>query len=452
MEAIHCVSGDTLLLTEDGYHPINSLENKWVSIWNGKEFSGVTVRKTGSNAPLFRVTLTNGLSLDCTTKHKWFMNTRLGFDDVLYTEELKPGMLLSCDWSYPIIRKTSEHPKGSFNADLKTKIKWLKSYCRRIITEEYRNGLVIHCRDESPSELQLVLSTLGVKTYRKNRSVFILDPGPLYLMCNGLDVDIRVNALHSFQPPAIESIEELPGTHDTYCFTEPKNHSGIFNGIYTGQSETYSLLIDTYVQDPEEKSRLFNAIEHVPAIKYKADWALRWITNGSFAERLVAFSVVEGIFFSGSFCAIFWLKSRGLMPGLTFSNELISRDENMHCQFAISLYHKLQNKLSEERIHEIYKSAVDIEKKFITESLPVSLIGMNAELMKQYIEYVADYYLTQMGCKKLYHASNPFPFMELISLSGVVKSNFFESKVSQYKKAGVGIDSKDMKIRMDDDF
>lgn len=213
-------------------------------------------------------------------------------------------------------------------------------------------------------------------------------------------------------------------------------------------SETYSLLIDTYIKDEEEREHLFNAIETVPSVKKKADWALKWIDSESFAERLIAFAAVEGIFFSGSFCSIFWLKKRGLMPGLTFSNELISRDEGLHCQFATLLHNKyIQNKVSEERIKQIIREAVEIEKEFVSESLPVSLIGMNAELMKQYIEYVADFWLVELECSRVYKSENPFDFMDMISLQG--KTNFFEKRVAEYQK--VSDKSIDFE-NLDDDF
>lgn len=202
-------------------------------------------------------------------------------------------------------------------------------------------------------------------------------------------------------------------------------------------SETYSLLIDTYIKDPIEKNKLFTAIEHFPAIKKKADWALKWIKSDSFAERLIAFAAVEGIFFSGSFCSIYWLKNRGLMPGLTFSNELISRDEGTHCDFAVHLHnHHLINKVPKERIKEIILSALTIEKEFILESLPVSLIGMNSGLMSQYLEFVTDRLLSDLNCEKIFNVKQPFQFMEMIALPGV--SNFFEKKVAEYKLASVG--------------
>ena len=256
-------------------------------------------------------------------------------------------------------------------------------------------------------------------------------------------------------------------------------------------NEMYSVLIDTYIVESDEKNKLFNAIETIPAVKRKADWAIKWIENGStlhqmipekymkslkilskiddfnkdikealtfitkerpsFAQRLLAFICVEGIFFSGSFCAIYWLKSRGLMPGLATANQFISRDENLHTEFAGQLYKMLENKLDEKTVHDIFKEAVEIEKEFITESLPVSLIGMNCVLMSDYIEYVADRWLQLLDYKPIFGTPNPFPFMEMISVSA--KENFFELNVSQYNKANVGSTQEDREIVFDcDDF
>jgi len=216
-------------------------------------------------------------------------------------------------------------------------------------------------------------------------------------------------------------------------------------------SEMYSLLIDTYIKDDKEKSRLLNAIETVPCVQKKAEWAIKWINNtDSFAERLIAFAAVEGIFFSGSFCSIFWLKKRGLMPGLSFSNELISRDEGLHTDFACLIYSMLHNKLPESRVLEIITDAVKIEQEFVTDALPVDLIGMNARLMSQYIEFVADRLLVALGCKKYYNVTNPFDWMELISLQG--KTNFFEKRVGDYQKAGVMADKKEQDFTLDADF
>lgn len=217
-------------------------------------------------------------------------------------------------------------------------------------------------------------------------------------------------------------------------------------------SEMYSLLIDTYIKDAKEKDHLLRAVETIPCVQKKADWAMRWIEKGTFTERLIAFAAVEGIFFSGSFCSIFWLKKRGLMPGLTFSNELISRDEGFHCDFACLLYlQHIQHPLPASAIHEIIQHAVAIEKEFVTEALPVRLIGMNAPLMCQYIEFVADRLLVALGCNKLWNAANPFDFMEMISLQG--KTNFFERRVGEYQKSGVAVaDKGGDTFSMDEDF
>ncbi|KAK1868666.1 hypothetical protein I4F81_011150 [Pyropia yezoensis] len=216
-------------------------------------------------------------------------------------------------------------------------------------------------------------------------------------------------------------------------------------------SETYSLLIDTYIKDAAEKDLLFHAIERIPAVKDKADWALRWMgSSASFAERLVAFAAVEGIFFSGSFCAIFWLKKRGLMPGLTFSNELISRDEGLHCDFACLLYSMLPERLPEERVVAIIRDAVDAEKAFLCDALSVGLIGMNVAMMSTYIEFVADRLLQALGYDKTYGSANPFDWMEMISMQG--KTNFFEKRVGEYQKAGVTGDKADNVFTLDADF
>ncbi len=223
-------------------------------------------------------------------------------------------------------------------------------------------------------------------------------------------------------------------------YTEAKMFYGFQIMMENIHSETYSLLIDTYIKDKQEQGRLFNAIDTIPAVKKKAEWALKYIEKGTFVERLIAFAAVEGIFFSGSFCSIFWLKKRGLMPGLTFSNELISRDEGMHCDFACHLYNNhIQKKLTQAKIKEIICGALEIEKEFILEALPVRLIGMNSDLMSQYLEFVTDRLLVSLGVPKVYNSSNPFDFMENIAIQG--KTNFFEKRVAEYQKAGVSNNS-----------
>jgi len=234
-------------------------------------------------------------------------------------------------------------------------------------------------------------------------------------------------------------------------YTEAKFFYGFQVTIENIHSETYSLLIDTYIKDSAEKAGLFNAIDTLDCVRKKADWALRWIEKGSFAERLVAFAAVEGIFFSGSFCSIFWLKKRGLMPGLSFSNELISRDEGLHCDFACLLYTRhLINRLPKEQVREIIMDAVEIEKEFIIDALPVKLIGMNSDLMSQYIEFVADRLLVELGNERVYNASNPFDFMEMISIQG--KTNFFEKRVGEYQKASVLSDKESQRFTLDEEF
>jgi ribonucleoside-diphosphate reductase beta chain len=234
-------------------------------------------------------------------------------------------------------------------------------------------------------------------------------------------------------------------------YTEAKFFYGFQIMMENIHSETYSLLIDSYIKDKEEQNKLFRAVETIPAIKKKADWAMKFIEKGSFAERLIAFAAVEGIFFSGSFCSIFWLKKRGLMPGLTFSNELISRDEGMHCDYACHLYNNhIENKLSKERIKEIICGALEIEKEFILEALPVRLIGMNSDLMAQYLEFVTDRLLDALGVPKVYNSENPFDFMQNIALQG--KTNFFEKRVAEYQKAGVNNVAEDLNSAFDEDM
>ena len=234
-------------------------------------------------------------------------------------------------------------------------------------------------------------------------------------------------------------------------YTEAKFFYGFQISMENVHSETYSLLIDSYIKDTDEKKHLFNAIDTLDCVKKKAEWALRWIDKGSYAERLIAFAAVEGIFFSGSFCSIFWLKKRGLMPGLAFSNELISRDEGLHCDFACLLYTKhLVNMLPKEQVEAIIKDAVEIEKEFVTDALPVRLIGMNSILMSQYIEFVADRLLVELGNEKVYNTTNPFDFMEMISIQG--KTNFFEKRVGEYQKAGVLTGENDKDFTVDEDF
>lgn len=285
----------------------------------------------------------------------------------------------------------------------------------------------------TPEEIDLARDYKDWETLSNNEQFFVKNVLAFFAASDGIvNENLAVNFYNEVQ------------------ISEARQFYAIQIGIEAIHGETYSLLLDSYVKDHREKDALFDAIDTNPAVRLKADWALKWIDNGNFPERLLAFAAVEGIFFSGSFCAIFWLKNRGLMPGLCFSNELISRDEALHCDFAIALYSKLEKKLTQKNVFILFADAVRIEKQFITESLPVSLIGMNADLMKQYIEYVCDYYLLKLGYDRLFEAENPFPFMEYIALEG--KSNFFERKNDQYSKAGVGIEPEQMIFALDEDF
>lgn len=537
MENIHCVSSNTKIMTDKGYFNIGELENKYVNVWNGDQFSNVQIKYTG-NQSLYKVTLSNGMELDCTDGHKWLIRTgnqkhpERCVEEKVETKNLKKGFVLSdydlpvikmkdsnefknpyihgffcgdgsyCN-NYPIIylydekRKLLPHfdPKSiqknknpirfyitdkinkpkyevPINYSIKTKLEWLAGYadadgCINLNkTKDATSIQLASINKEFLKDIQIMLTTMGILSniklnHKAEKRLLPKNDGTgesayynckdcfvLYITTKNVNKLIllgfcprRLNILYcerietSFscqEKIRIKNIEKISDDEKTFCFSEPINHTGIFNGILTGQSETYSLLIDTYIKKEDEKIKLFKALDNYPCIKKKADWAVKWIEDkrSNFATRLVAFACVEGIFFSGSFCSIFWLKKRGLMPGLTFSNELISRDEGMHTDFAVLLYSRLDRKLKKKKIYDMINEAVDIEKEFICEALPCKLIGMNQKLMSQYIEFVADRLLTQLGCNKIYKVSCPFDFMEMISLEG--KTNFFEKRVGEY--------------------
>ena len=539
MENIHCVTGETKILTNKGYFAIKDLENKKVNVWNGEEFSNVEVKYTGDQE-IYKVSLSNGMELDCSPGHKWLIQKgnpkhpeRCIYEEI-ETIDLKIGDILE-KYKTPLIEFENEdflnpYMHGFFCGDgsycnnyptiylynekrellpyfkyntLQNNKNPIKFYITNYINKEkyvvpinytkevrlsWLEGLVdadgcinLNTTKDSTSiqiasinfkflqDVQLLLTTLGIQTnirlnHKAEKRLMPKNDGTgdyAYYMCKDCYIlyitTKSVNRLIEigFSPKRLKilycerlndtidnssrikitSINKILENEATYCFNEPKKHRGIFNGILTCQSESYSLLIDTYIKDKEEKSKLFNAIQNFPCIKKKSDWAQKWIhdNRSSFATRLIAFACVEGIFFSGAFCSIYWLKKRSLMPGLTFSNELISRDEALHCEFAVLLYSKLQKKTDKNRVYEIIKEAVEIETEFICEALPCKLIGMNSDLMTQYIKFVADRLVVQLGYKKIYNVSNPFDFMELISLEG--KTNFFERTVSDYSLA-----------------
>jgi ribonucleoside-diphosphate reductase subunit M2 len=540
MENIHCVVGETKILTDNGYYMIKDLENKSINIWNGEEFSSVDVKYTG-HQEIYKVELSNGMELDCSPGHKWLIqkgnqkHPERCVCEEIETTSLKKGDTLerfitpcvefsnkdeflnpymhgffcgdgTYNNNYPMIYLYGEKKnllshfkydsieenekricfyahkyinKNKFevpvNYDINTRLKWLEGLadsdgCINLNTTKDATSLqVASINFKFLQDVQLLLTTLGVISniklnHKAEKRLMPKNDGTgeydyynckecfiLYITTKSVNklIDIgfspkrlkllyckRLNGTKEVSERIkIVGIKKILDNEATYCFNEPKKHRGIFNGVLTCQSESYSLLIDTYIKNNEEKAKLFSAIDHFPCIKKKSDWAQKWIKDNrsSFATRLVAFACIEGIFFSGAFCSIYWLKKRGLMPGLTFSNELISRDEALHTEFAVLLYGKLQKKINKTRIYEIIKEAVDIEIEFICDALPCRLIGMNSELMSQYIKFVADRLCLQLGYDKIYNVLCPFDFMELISLES--KTNFFEKRNDAYALA-----------------
>ena len=447
-EAIHCVAGSTRLLTSSGYYPIGNLENKIVGIWNGEEYCDVKICKTGKDK-LMRVTLSNGMFLDCTEQHEWILDADSGrrkAKDLNIGDILAPYTLPVMDLKDQFQMKDAYHhgaTSGSFvplNYSLSTKLDWLEGFVDTWgETQGTQQLRITHESQDMLRDVQLMMSTMGVMA--------TLQPSPdndeKWQLRGNLDKKPLLYVTH---------VEHLGEEEDAFCFNEPKKHSGVFAGILTGQSEQYGLLIDALISDPNERTQLFNAIRHVPSVQKKAAWAMKWLNPSKrFAERLVAYICVEGILFSGSFCAIYWLKYRGILPGLGLSNEFISRDEALHQTFGELLYKHLKRPLNEQTVKDIIKEAVENEKEFIIDAIPCAMIGMNSELMSQYIEFVADRILVALGYTKIYNSQNPFGFMELISLSG--KTNFFERFVSEYQRAGVlNNDPEDQMFALDEKF
>lgn len=498
MENIHCVAPNTQVMTDEGYFCIYTLENKYVNVWNGTEFSSVMVMKTSESADAYEVSLSNGMCLICTSNHEWLIKDN---EQRIKTIDLTEGMQI-IQYEYPVIDKVDDylfndvctHGLISFqnlrnsrinynplkyncrpqhfvpiNYSVSTKIEWLKGAFQNVIIInkicKFENDNVLFLKD-----VQLMLTTLGIfssvdaekqqllitfKMVKKLLNLgLILDSYILMYLEKEEEKEEEGEGEGQFDNISIISIKKLDIQLPMYCFEEHKNHTGVFNGILTGQSETYSLLLDTYIKDEKEKSQLLNAIDTIPCIKLKAEWAMKWITNKdvSFTTRLVAFACVEGIFFSGAFCAIFWLKERGVLPGLCLSNEFISRDESLHTEFAIHLYSLLtEHRLEESVIYDIVKEAVSIEDEFINHSIPCDMLGMNKSLMSQYIKFVADRLISQLGYNTVYNVTNPFQFMERIGLNN--KSNFFEhTRISDYSKAWIGKENDEMKFSLDADF
>lgn len=433
MESIHCCSGDTLILTNNGYHKLDSLIDKKVQVWNGQEFSDVAVRYTGDSM-LYIVNLSNGTYLKCTPEHKWYISNN-GVKDIVLTKDLKLGDIIY-KYELPVVDSDNNNFDVNnvwhvpINYSIKTKIEWLNNILKKSLGK--LGGITV----EKLRNIQFLLSTLGCMSYVTNDGNIFINENHISKL---VELGVLAESLEKCTCPAKEitvvAINRINGIHPTYCFNEPKNHSGVFNCILTGQSEMYSLMIDTFIKDMDKRSKLFDAMHTIPTIKKKSEWALKWITDkeSSFATRLIAFAAVEGIMFSGAFASIYWLKERNLMPGLCASNVLISRDEGLHAEFAVLLYSFLANKLEETVVHQLIQDATNIEIEFITESIPCSMLGMNNILMSDYIKFVADRLLSQLGYSKLYNAANPFHFMERISLEN--KTNFFEDRALEYRKA-----------------
>lgn len=476
MEAIHseCVTADTMILTDKGYYRIGSLVGEIVNVYNGYKYSEVLIEDKGEK-DIYLVRLSNGTEIKCSDNHKWIVS---GAEK--RTDELTKGDYIVKHW---MVNHELEMSNGFANArkhayfslqhnDILAYISSFFSFnVFKIFNQEkytvpvnYRNDIKIEwihglldsdyavvdmsqgvhsltmCSDNKKflEDIRDLLLTLDVYsniiTYKKETYLVLNNNALKYLKGKGVVHKKLESDIISLGFPDIfyvRDIIDLKRKEKTYCFHENDNGTGLFNGILTKQC--YSLMIDTYVKNKEEKMQLFKSLESNPIVTKKAEWALKWINDkNSFAERLVAFCAVEGIFFSGSFCAIFWLKSRGLMPSLTLSNQFISRDESLHCETCIAIYKKLKYKLSEKVIHQIFTEAYEIEREFITESLPVNLIGMNSNLMKQYIQFITDYWLVKLDYNKIFNVTNPFSFMDYISLEN--KTNFFENRVSEYSK------------------
>lgn len=503
MENIHCVAKSTDILTDKGYLNIEFLAKKSpkVNVWNGYEFSEVEVVKTSDSSEIFDVVLSNGMSLACTSEHKWLINS---IDNRIMTKDLIPGMQL-LPFSYPdmseykyidfeLFSNPYEHGKACYMSDdteynilqfnmrckyqvpmnysLDTKIKWLKGLMENNVTHLDEMTYFNVNNEDFGRCLQHMLTTFNIIcNFKRNELLLefdsyntcqlvklgidiVLDEGKKQTIFNIDHIDNVEKSKQTVQLSVV-SINKRDKNEETYCFNEPLKHTGVFNGILTGQSETYSLLLETLETNTAEKHHLLNAIQTVPSIKLKAEWALKWITNqnDSFAIRLIAFACVEGIFFSGAFCSIFWLKEKGVMPGLCSSNEFISRDEALHCEFACLIFSYVTDKPSQDVVHRIIKEAVEIEDDFINSSLPCNLLGMNAKDMKQYIKYVADRLTYQLGYEKIWNVVCPFDFMDRIGLPN--KTNFFEEpRVSEYAKTNVGgdNDTNQFEFKTTDDF
>jgi ribonucleotide reductase beta subunit family protein with ferritin-like domain len=527
IENIHCVSGDTHILTSEGHKTIETLVDQEVEVWNGEQFSKTTVRRTSEKAMFTAVRLSNGVTLHCTSQHRWFLE---GSENAVFTQDLRIGDKLK-HYELPFISNLSENrlespelhglllAKGKFNYahHYGKEVGTRKPYIVRLTRDDMRRAvgsehlLVVELSGfyanfpthfDEATRLGFLRGLLcGPRTFATNDAVALHLPIPrrfaktisdeahAFFATLGIHCETRVvydrekgnvvvyldkeELLRAPFAHVRDLWETLPVTEDapviprkravdvyvtgtklalpgpSYCFCEPLRGAGTFNCVVTGNSESYSIMIQELVRDPEERTRLFTALETVPSIRKKGDWALRWIEDSEslFGTRLFAFMVVEGLFFAGSFACIQLMNSQGLMPALSFLNQKISVDELSHAAFAAMLYkdHLTNQKPSEELGLSIMKEAVEIEIEFQTTALPCRLIGMNADSMAQYIRHVADTLLVQCGLPRLYHANNPFPFMQMLYVAS--STNFFERTNANYNIASV-----DRKFLIHEDF
>jgi ribonucleotide reductase beta subunit family protein with ferritin-like domain len=510
IENIHCVAGNTKILTDNGYYMIKNLENKYINVWNGEGFSNVEIKYT-SNQEIYNVILSNGMVLNCSPGHKWLIGNYKKTNVFKLIEKKTIDLHVNdkiIQYELPIIN-IYNNPSDFFNPyshglfccnnklngnlygnkkkyyvpinyTITTKLRWLEGVSDvngHVILNNKKDSTIIRLHSinyDFISEIQLLLTTLNIQSsistqylmnkYNNSKDAVCQNLNVLYI--NGKNVNKliyigfspkklkilyceRLNHLKTkLNIIRIKSIIKISNNEATYCFNEPIKHRGVFNGILTSQSEMYSTLIDFYMRDyPFKKHNMFNAILTTSAIKLKAEWAIKWFNDSkSFTERIIAFAVVKNVFFSGYFCSIVWLKKRGLMPGLTSSNELILRDERLHADFSCMIYNTLHNKLPKRIINNIISSAVDVEKTFIIKTLPCDLIGINCKSMSTYIEYVADKLLISLGCDKLYNSINPFDWMELIQDETELLS------VKKYKKQNHNVISDSNIFELNDDF
>lgn len=476
IENIHCVAGFTWILTRNGYFKIKDLEGQMVEVWNGVEWSKTMVMKTHDSSPAYCVELSNGVKIICTPNHKWLIK---GSEERVMTKDLSRDMEIEpfsfpdvCEFDEPdFFSNPNKHGQLSgggagaynpiefncrfkefvpFNYSSETRLEWLKGFMKNAVEAE-NSGLFVPSTDAVfKDNVQLLFTTFNIFVTVYESGVHI----PSSKRLNELGIIKMPTTESSPLSISVKTVTELPEEMPMYCFEESKRNTGVFNGILTGQSEVYSLLIDTYIKDTEEKAYLLDAINTIPCVKKKAEWAIKWITNkdADFATRLIAYACVEGIFFSGAFCAIFWIKERGILPGLTLSNEFISRDESLHTEFSILLYKHLEHaNITQEKIETIVKEAVEIEDEFINESISCEMLGMNKDLMSEYIRFVSDRLVIQIGFNPIYNAKNPFHFMDRISLSN--KTNFFEhTRQSEYARARVGNTVQENSFSLEADF